>query len=332
MDCCCAGVSEEIILIESLPPAIFLMGPTASGKTDLALQLVRELPCEIISVDSALVYRGMDIGSAKPSAEILQEYPHHLVDILDPAQSYSAAQFREDALAAMADITARGRIPLLVGGTMLYYKALIDGLAAMPAADVQVRAALELQAEAEGWAALHAELQSVDPVSAKRIHPNDPQRIMRALEVWRVSGRSMTEHRVQQALQKQASNGSHLPYNVATFAIAPQQRSVLHQRIAQRFHLMLEQGFIAEVEALRQRGDLHADLPSIRAVGYRQAWSYLQDDYTYDEMIERGIIATRQLAKRQFTWLRSWENIEWLDSLSQDNLSHTLKILKQLTI
>ena len=332
MDCCCAGVSEEIILIESLPPAIFLMGPTASGKTDLALQLVRELPCEIISVDSALVYRGMDIGSAKPSAEILQAYVHHLVDILDPAQSYSAAQFREDALAAMADITARGRIPLLVGGTMLYYKALIDGLAAMPAADVQVRAALELQAEAEGWAALHAELQSVDPVSAERIHPNDPQRIMRALEVWRVSGRSMTEHRVQQALQKQASNGSHLPYNVATFAIAPQQRSVLHQRIAQRFHLMLEQGFIAEVEALRQRGDLHADLPSIRAVGYRQAWSYLQDDYTYDEMIERGIIATRQLAKRQFTWLRSWENIEWLDSLSQDNLSHTLKILKQLTI
>ncbi len=319
-------------MIKSLPPAIFLMGPTASGKTDLALQLVRELPCEIISVDSALIYRGMDIGSAKPSAEILQEYPHHLVDILDPAQSYSAAQFRDDALAAMADITARGRIPLLVGGTMLYYKALIDGLAAMPAADVQVRSALELQAEAEGWAALHAELQSVDPVSAERIHPNDPQRIMRALEVWRVSGQSMTEHRVQQALQKQASNRSHLPYNVATFAIAPQQRSILHERIAQRFHLMLEQGFIAEVEALRQRGDLHADLPSIRAVGYRQAWAYLQGDLTYDEMIERGIIATRQLAKRQFTWLRSWEDIEWLDSLSQDNMSHTLKRLKQLTI
>lgn len=319
-------------MIKSLPPAIFLMGPTASGKTDLALQLARELPCEIISVDSALIYRGMDIGSAKPSAEILQAYPHHLVDILDPAQSYSAAQFRDDALAAMADITARERIPLLVGGTMLYYKALIDGLAAMPAADAQVRAALELQAEAEGWVALHAELQRVDPVSAERIHPNDPQRIMRALEVWRVSGRSMTEHRAQQALQKQASNGSHLPYNVATFAIAPQQRSVLHERIAQRFHLMLEQGFIAEVEALRQRGDLHPDLPSIRAVGYRQAWSYLQGDCAYDEMIERGIIATRQLAKRQFTWLRSWENIEWLDSLSQDNMSHTLKRLKQLTI
>lgn len=319
-------------MIKSLPPAIFLMGPTASGKTDLALQLARELPCEIISVDSALIYLGMDIGSAKPSAEILQEYPHHLVDILDPAQSYSAAQFRDDALAAMADITARGRIPLLVGGTMLYYKALIDGLAAMPAADVQVRSALELQAEAEGWAALHAELQSVDPVSAERIHPNDPQRIMRALEVWRVSGLSMTEHRAQQALQKQASNGGHLPYNVATFAIAPQQRSVLHERIAQRFHLMLEQDFIAEVETLWQRGDLHADLPSIRAVGYRQAWSYLQGDYTYDEMIERGIIATRQLAKRQFTWLRSWEDIEWLDSLSRDNMSHALKRLNQLTI
>ena len=319
-------------MIKNLPPAVFLMGPTASGKTDLALQLARELPCEIISVDSALIYRGMDIGSAKPSSEILQEYPHHLVDILDPAQSYSAAQFRDDALVAMADITARGRVPLLGGGTMLYYKALIDGLASMPAADPQVRAALELQAEAGGWVALHAELQRVDPVSAERIHPNDPQRIMRALEVWRVSGLSMTEHRAQQALQKQASNCGHLPYNVATFAIAPQQRSVLHERIAQRFHLMLEQGFIAEVEALWQRGDLHADLPSIRAVGYRQAWSYLQGDYTYDEMIERGIIATRQLAKRQFTWLRSWEDIEWLDSLSRDNLSHALKRLNQLTI
>lgn len=319
-------------MIKNLPPAVFLMGPTASGKTDLALQLARELPCEIISVDSALIYRGMDIGSAKPSPEILQEYPHHLVDILDPAQSYSAAQFREDALIAMADITARGRIPLLVGGTMLYYKALTDGLASMPAADPQVRAALELQAKTDGWAAVHAELQRVDPMSAERIHPNDPQRIMRALEVWRVSGLSMTEHRAQQALQKQASNCGHLPYNVATFAIAPQQRSVLHERIAQRFHLMLEQGFIAEVEALWQRGDLHADLPSIRAVGYRQAWSYLQGDYTYDEMIERGIIATRQLAKRQFTWLRSWEDIEWLDSLSRDNLSHALKRLNQLTI
>ncbi len=308
------------------------MGPTASGKTDLALQLVRELPCEIISVDSALIYRGMDIGSAKPSRDILQAYPHHLVDILDPAQSYSAAQFREDALAAMADITARGRIPLLVGGTMLYYKTLIEGLAAMPAADATIRAALELQAANEGWATLHAQLQQVDPVSAERIHPNDPQRILRALEVWQVSGQSMTQLRAHQALQKQASNGGYLPYNVATFAIAPQQRSVLHERIALRFHLMLEQGFLNEVEALWQRGDLHADLPSIRAVGYRQAWMYLQGDYSYDEMIERGIIATRQLAKRQFTWLRSWEEVHWLDSLSCDILPQALKRLEQLTI
>ena len=308
------------------------MGPTASGKTDLALQLVRELPCEIISVDSALIYRGMDIGSAKPGRDILQAYPHHLVDILDPAQSYSAAQFREDALAAMADITARGRIPLLVGGTMLYYKTLIEGLAAMPAADATIRAALELQAANEGWATLHAQLQQGDPVSAERIHPNDPQRILRALEVWQVSGQSMTQLRAHQALQKQASNGGYLPYNVATFAIAPQQRSVLHERIALRFHLMLEQGFLNEVEALWQRGDLHADLPSIRAVGYRQAWMYLQGDYSYDEMIERGIIATRQLAKRQFTWLRSWEEVHWLDSLSCDILPQALKRLEQLTI
>lgn len=319
-------------MIDTLPPAIFLMGPTASGKTDLALQLADALPCEIISVDSALIYRGMDIGSAKPSAQILQKYPHHLVDILDPAQSYSAAQFRADALSAMADITARGRIPLLVGGTMLYFKALTEGLAAMPAADLAVRAALEQQAATEGWAALYTELQQVDPVSAERIHPNDPQRVMRALEVWRISGQSMTEHRAQQALQKQASNGQHLPYNVATFAIAPQQRNILHERIAQRFHLMLEQGFITEVEALRQRGDLHVDLPAIRAVGYRQAWAYLDGDYTYDEMIERGIIATRQLAKRQFTWLRSWTDIDWLDSLSCDKMDQALKRLEQLSI
>jgi len=322
-------------LIDTLPPAIFLMGPTASGKTDLALQLADALPCEIISVDSALIYRGMDIGSAKPNAEILQKYPHHLIDILDPAQSYSAAQFRDDALQAMADITARGRIPLLVGGTMLYFKALTEGLAAMPSADPEVRARLEQQAASEGWAALHTELQRIDPVSAQRIHPNDPQRLLRALEVWHISGQTMTQLRAKQSLEKQqllASNGAHLPYNVATFAIAPQQRSVLHERIAQRFQQMLEQGFIAEVEALRQRGDLHVDLPSIRAVGYRQAWAYLDGEYAYDEMIERGIIATRQLAKRQFTWLRSWDDVEWLDSLSCNKMSQVLKRLERLSI
>lgn len=322
-------------MIDTLPPAIFLMGPTASGKTDLALQLTDALPCEIISVDSALIYRGMDIGSAKPNAEILQKYPHHLIDILDPAQSYSAAQFRDDALQAMADITARGRIPLLVGGTMLYFKALTEGLAAMPSADPEVRARLEQQAASEGWAALHTELQRIDPVSAQRIHPNDPQRLLRALEVWHISGQTMTQLRAKQSLEKQqllASNGAHLPYNVATFAIAPQQRSVLHERIAQRFQQMLEQGFIAEVEALRQRGDLHIDLPSIRAVGYRQAWAYLDGEYAYDEMIERGIIATRQLAKRQFTWLRSWDDVEWLDSLSCNKMSQVLKRLERLSI
>ncbi len=322
-------------MIDTLPPAIFLMGPTASGKTDLALQLADALPCEIISVDSALIYQGMDIGSAKPNAEILQKYPHHLIDILDPAQSYSAAQFRDDALQAMADITARGRIPLLVGGTMLYFKALTEGLAAMPSADPEVRARLEQQAASEGWAALHTELQRIDPVSAQRIHPNDPQRLLRALEVWHISGQTMTQLRAKQSLEKQqllASNGAHLPYNVATFAIAPQQRSVLHERIAQRFQQMLEQGFIAEVEALRQRGDLHVDLPSIRAVGYRQAWAYLDGEYAYDEMIERGIIATRQLAKRQFTWLRSWDDVEWLDSLSCNKMSQVLKRLERLSI
>lgn len=322
-------------MIHTMPPAIFLMGPTASGKTDLALQLADALPCEIISVDSALIYRTMDIGSAKPSAAILQQYPHHLIDILDPVQSYSAAQFRDDALQAMAEITARGRIPLLVGGTMLYFKALTEGLAAMPSADPVVRARLEQQAVSEGWAALHAQLQRIDPVSALRIHPNDPQRLLRALEVWHISGQTMTQLRAQQDLEKQqllASNSAHLPYNVATFAIAPQQRSVLHERIAQRFHLMLEQGFLAEVEALRQRGDLHIDLPSIRAVGYRQAWAYLDGDYAYEEMIERGIIATRQLAKRQFTWLRSWKDVEWLDSLSTQTLNQALKKLKQLSI
>ena len=322
-------------MIDTLPPAIFLMGPTASGKTDLALQLADALPCEIISVDSALIYRGMDIGSAKPNAEILQKYPHHLIDILDPAQSYSAAQFRDDALQAMADITARGRIPLLVGGTMLYFKALTEGLAAMPSADPEVRARLEQQAASEGWAALHTELQRIDPVSAQRIHPNDPQRLLRALEVWHISGQTMTQLRAKQSLEKQqllASNGAHLPYNVTTFAIAPQQRSVLHERIALRFQQMLEQGFIAEVEALRQRGDLHIDLPSIRAVGYRQAWAYLDGEYAYDEMIERGIIATRQLAKRQFTWLRSWDDVEWLDSLSCNKMSQVLKRLERLSI
>ncbi|WP_220811551.1 tRNA (adenosine(37)-N6)-dimethylallyltransferase MiaA [Pseudomonas paralcaligenes] len=322
-------------MTKRLPPAIFLMGPTASGKTDLALALADALPCELISVDSALVYRGMDIGTAKPDKATLARYPHRLVDILDPAESYSAAEFRADALAAMAEITARGRIPLLVGGTMLYYKALLEGLADMPGADPVVRAELEAWAAAEGWEVLHRELARVDPESAARIHPNDPQRLTRALEVHRVSGLSMTEHRQRQTAQNSGSEAPgtrQLPYTAVQFAIAPEQRQVLHERIACRFLMMLEQGFVEEVEALRQRGDLHVGLPSIRAVGYRQVWDYLDGRLGREEMAERGIIATRQLAKRQFTWLRGWEDLHWLDSLASDNLSCALKYLRSVSI
>ena len=319
----------------ALPPAIFLMGPTAAGKTDLALELARVLPCDLISVDSALIYRGMDIGTAKPERAILDAFPHALIDIRDPAESYSAAEFRADALAAMAESTARGRIPLLVGGTMLYYKALLEGLADMPSAAPAIRAELEARAAAEGWEALHRELAEVDPESAARIHPNDPQRLTRALEVYRVSGLSMTEHRLRQAAGNPGagtSGAGQLPYTVAQLAIAPAQRQVLHDRIAQRFRVMLEQGFVEEVEALRRRSDLHAGLPSIRAVGYRQVWEYLDGELSRDEMVERGIIATRQLAKRQFTWLRSWSDVHWLDSLAGDNLSRTLKYLESVAI
>ncbi|MGA4476515.1 tRNA (adenosine(37)-N6)-dimethylallyltransferase MiaA [Ectopseudomonas chengduensis] len=321
--------------MSSLPPAIFLMGPTAAGKTDLALELARVLPCDLISVDSALIYRGMDIGTAKPERAILDAFPHALIDIRDPAESYSAAEFRADALAAMAESTARGRIPLLVGGTMLYYKALLEGLADMPSADPVIRAELEARALAEGWEVLHRELAAVDPESAARIHPNDPQRLTRALEVYRLSGLSMTEHRRRQAAGNPdtgTSGAGQLPYTVAQLAIAPAQRQVLHDRIAQRFRVMLEQGFVEEVEALRRRSDLHAGLPSIRAVGYRQVWEYLDGELSRDDMVERGIIATRQLAKRQFTWLRGWENLHWLDSLACDNLSRALKYLESVSI
>lgn len=318
-----------------LPPAIFLMGPTASGKTDLALEMARVLPCELISVDSALVYRGMDIGTAKPAPAVLAEFPHRLVDIRDPAQSYSAAEFRADALEAMARISARGKIPLLVGGTMLYFKALEEGLADMPAADAGVRAELEAQAAAEGLAALHRQLAQVDPESAARIHPNDPQRLVRALEVYRVSGISMTRHRAMQSAQKHLAGtpgGGVLPYTVARLSIAPEQRHSLHRRIEQRFRGMLEQGFVEEVETLRGRGDLNPALPSMRSVGYRQVWDYLDGTLSREAMLERGIIATRQLAKRQFTWLRSWPDMYWLESSACDNLPRTLKYLQSLTI
>ncbi|MFC0309692.1 tRNA (adenosine(37)-N6)-dimethylallyltransferase MiaA [Gallibacterium trehalosifermentans] len=299
------------------PLAIFLMGPTASGKTGLAIQLSKILPCEIISVDSALIYRGMDIGTAKPTPKELAETPHRLIDIRDPVESYSAADFRLDALQAMQEIRSQGKIPLLVGGTMLYYKALLEGLSPLPQANPEVRANIEAKAEQFGWQALHQELAKVDPISAARIHPNDPQRINRALEVYYLTGKSLTELTEQK--------GEPLPYQLLQFAIAPQDRSVLHQRIEERFLQMLDQGFQQEVEKLYQRSDLHLDLPSIRCVGYRQMWEFLQHKYDYDEMVYRGICATRQLAKRQITWLRGWKSpIIWLDSLNIEQAKFTI--------
>ncbi|HGI5918810.1 TPA: tRNA (adenosine(37)-N6)-dimethylallyltransferase MiaA [Yersinia enterocolitica] len=294
--------------IENLdqPPAIFIMGPTASGKTALSIALRQRLPVELVSVDSALIYRGMDIGTAKPSAEELALAPHRLIDIRDPAESYSAADFRKDALKEMADITAAGRIPLLVGGTMLYFKALLDGLSPLPSADPQVRQRIEQQAAELGWEALHQQLAEIDPVAAARIHPNDLQRLSRALEVFFISGKTLTE------LTK--ISGETLPYRVHQFAIAPVSRELLHQRIELRFHQMLDAGFETEARALFDRGDLHTDMPAIRCVGYRQMWSYLSGEIDYDDMVYRGICATRQLAKRQMTWLRGWGSVQWLDS------------------
>jgi len=283
-------------------PVVCLMGPTASGKTDIAISLVERWPMDIVSVDSALVYRGMDIGTAKPDAETLAKAPHRLIDFLDPAQAYSAAEFRRDALAAIQSIHAAGRIPLLVGGTMLYFRALLQGLSELPNADPAIRQRLEGEAEAQGWVALHARLTEVDPAAARRIHPNDPQRIQRALEVWELTGRPMTE------LQQRA----HVPDNpwpVWRIGLLPAQRHWLHARIAQRFDAMLEAGLVEEVRALMARGDLHRGLPAIRAVGYRQIWEHLAGDCSLDEARQRGIAATRQLAKRQITWMRKEEEL-----------------------
>lgn len=282
------------------------MGPTASGKTDLAIRLRQQLPVELISVDSALIYKNMDIGTAKPDADELAQAPHRLIDIRDPAQSYSAADFRADALKEMADIVAQGRIPLLVGGTMLYYKALLEGLSPLPAAEPVIRAQIEQEAAEKGWQAMHEELVRIDPVSGARIHPNDPQRLSRALEVFRISGKTLTE------LTK--TQGDTLPYRVHQFAITPTDRAVLHRRIEQRFEKMIDAGFEQEVRALYERDDLHPDLPSIRCVGYRQMWEYLDGQCSLDDAVFRGICATRQLAKRQITWLRSWKDLTWLDS------------------
>lgn len=297
------------------------MGATATGKTDLAVELVRRLPCEIISVDSAMVYRGMDIGTAKPGADVLAEAPHRLIDIRDPAEVYSAAEFRDDALREIAAIHAAGAVPLLVGGTMLYFRALHHGLAEMPAADSRIRRALEEEAGRLGWDAMHRKLARVDAQSARRIHPNDPQRIQRALEVHALTGVPLS------AWHQNASRSS-FPYPLRQLILEPDARAALHQRIERRFDRMLERGFVEEVAQLRARPDLGLDKPAIRAVGYRQVWQYLDGTLSYEAMRERGIIATRQLAKRQMTWLRGLDEAARFHSLDRNLLDKVLKWLE----
>lgn len=303
------------------PLAITLMGPTASGKTDLAIALVEELNAEIISVDSALVYRGLDIGSAKPNAEELARAPHRLIDIRDPSEPYSAADFFHDAKREIEDIVAKGKTPLLVGGTMMYFKALLEGLSPMPTADEKVREEIERDAEEKGWPHIHALLAEVDPISAEKIHPNHSQRLSRALEVYRISGKPMS------SFQAQEGEGLLPEYDWVQFAMAPSDRSILHERIEKRFSLMLDAGFLGEVEKLRARSDLHEDLPAIRAVGYRQAWEHLNGAYDRGALIEKGCAATRQLAKRQLTWLRGWPDLHWLDTLDEQGMARSTKDL-----
>jgi tRNA dimethylallyltransferase len=293
------------------PPAILLMGPTASGKTAVALRLARELPCEIISVDSAQVYKGMDIGTAKPGAALLKEAPHHLIDVIEPHERYSAARFRDDALALMREITGRDRIPLLVGGTMLYFQALTDGLNELPEADPMIRLMIDTMAGEQGWPAVHARLARVDPETAARLEPNDAQRIQRALEVYYVTNKPLS-----QLLKK--PKYVYFPYSSIRVSLVPGDREVLHRRIAQRFEAMLEAGLVTELKKLREEYALEAGMPSMRCVGYRQAWDHLEGRIDAAALREQGIAATRQLAKRQLTWLRAMEGVTEFDCLTED--------------
>jgi len=305
----------------SLPAAICLMGPTASGKTELSVQLAQKIDAEIISVDSALVFKGMDIGTAKPTVEERQGIPHHLIDILDPSEFYSTGQFRKSALELMDDISRRGKIPILTGGTMLYFNSLFNGLAELPEADTEIRKQLDIDFSELGKKAMHDRLHAIDPESAKRIHPNDPQRVQRALEVYQISGKPITQ------FFKEAQQNT-IPFKTIKLIVAPENRKLLHEKIAQRFNLMVEKGLLDEVKALYNRGDLNVDLPAIRAVGYRQTWSYLEGEYDLDTLIEKGIIATRQLAKRQFTWLRRETDALQFDSAETNLMENVFNKIK----
>lgn len=308
----------------SNPPALLcLAGPTASGKSAIARAIAQQWPCEIINVDSATIYRGMDIGTAKPSREERAMIQHHLLDILDPLESYSAAAFRRDALTCVAQIRSRGRLPILVGGTMLYFKALREGLNDLPTANPEIRKELETRAAQLGWPAMHEALGAIDPVTAVRLSPNDSQRIQRALEIWHISGKPMSE-------LLNASEQTDQPLKTVTLSLEPAQRSNLHQRIALRFDAMLKEGLVEEVQALRARGDLHTDLPAIRCVGYRQLWSMLSGEVTPEQAREQAIAATRQLAKRQLTWLRSLPERLTVEADAPCALERTLAIVGRL--
>ncbi|MBO1255793.1 tRNA (adenosine(37)-N6)-dimethylallyltransferase MiaA [Alteromonas sp. 5E99-2] len=308
-------------MIESLEntpeePVIAIMGPTASGKTALSIEVAKKLDGEIISVDSALIYRGMDIGTAKPCEKEKEGIPHWLIDTHDPSESYSVSAFFDDTLRLVKDIRQRGKTPILVGGTMMYFNALVKGIASLPKGDLDVKKAIEEEAAKKGWIAMHEYLRSIDPECAHRIHPNDPQRITRAIEVHRISGKPLSWW--QDQTPKIA------PFKLYEFAIAPENRSDLHERIAKRFHIMLEQGLVQEVEKLFARPDLNRNMAAIRSVGYRQVWEYLEGSLNETEMAERGIIATRQLAKRQLTWLRGWSSLTWLDTFDDERLAKLL--------
>ena len=317
-----------------LPVAIFIMGPTASGKTDLAIELRKHLPVDLISVDSVQIYRQLDIGSAKPDVSTLTDHPHRLIDIKDPVEAYSVAEFLHDARQQMAEITAKGRIPLLVGGSMLYFKILLEGLSDLPEADQGVRDEIQRHADEFGWPSLYHELQQIDPQTAKKLHPNHSQRIQRALEVYKLTGLSMSELQVAAA-----NNGIRDHYKVVQFSLIFNDRAVLHRRIEQRFEQMMTKGLLAEVNDLYRRGDLHPNLPSMRAAGYQQIWQHLDGYCSLDEAVQKSIIASRQLAKRQITWLRNWPEVNEIcvdsgetDTSTKNSCNECLKILSQHSI